>query len=41
MALLDLWHPEKACNGFAALWSWAGEAAVYKMPHLEGWAVAG
>jgi protein NirF len=42
LALLDLWHPE---NGVRRIL--AGYAAhddklpVYKMPHLEGWALAG
>lgn len=42
LALLDLWHPERGVqrilNGYGR-----GEQAlpVYKMPHLEGWAIAG
>ena len=42
LALLDLWHPEKGVrrilNGYGR-----GEKKlpVYKMPHLEGWAMAG
>ena len=42
LALLDLWHPEngvrKVMEGYARQ-----DAAlpVYKMPHLEGWAMAG
>jgi protein NirF len=42
LALLDLWHPERGVRrilpGFGK-----GERKlpVYKMPHLEGWAVAG
>lgn len=42
LALLDLWHPElgvkRILNGYGR-----GERAlpVYKMPHLEGWAMAG
>jgi len=42
LALLDLWHPQRGVrrilNGYGR-----GEQAlpVYKMPHLEGWAMAG
>ncbi len=42
LALLDLWHPERGVkrilNGYGR-----GERPlpVYKMPHLEGWAMAG
>lgn len=42
MALVDLWHPEagvrRILDGYGK-----GEATlpVYKMPHLEGWAMAG
>ncbi|HSS63474.1 MAG TPA: cytochrome D1 domain-containing protein, partial [Gammaproteobacteria bacterium] len=42
LALLDLWYPERGVkrilNGYGR-----GERAlpVYKMPHLEGWAMAG
>ena len=42
MALLDLWHPERGVrrvlDGYGR-----GEQKlpVYKMPHLEGWAIAG
>jgi len=42
MALLDLWHPEqgvkRVLDGYGR-----GEQKlpVYKMPHLEGWAIAG
>jgi len=42
LVLLDLWHPERGTrrilNGYGR-----GEQAlpVYKMPHLEGWAMAG
>lgn len=42
LALLDLWHPERGVkrilNGYGR-----GEEKlpVYKMPHLEGWALAG
>jgi len=42
MALLDLWHPEKGVQkilqGYAAH---DEKLPVYKMPHLEGWAMAG
>jgi protein NirF len=42
LALLDLWHPEagvkKILQGYAAH---DETLPVYKMPHLEGWAVAG
>ncbi len=42
MALLDLWHPEKGVRkilkGYAAH---DEKLPVYKMPHLEGWAMAG
>ncbi|HED18091.1 MAG TPA: protein nirF [Gammaproteobacteria bacterium] len=42
MALLDLWHPEqgvrKILKGYAAH---EEKLPVYKMPHLEGWAMAG
>ena len=42
MALLDLWHPE---NGVQRILPNYGKGTqklpVYKMPHLEGWAVAG
>jgi len=42
MALLDLWHPEqgvrKILKGYAAH---DEKLPVYKMPHLEGWAMAG
>ena len=42
MALLDLWHPEKGVRkilgGYLAH---DDKLPVYKMPHLEGWAVAG
>ncbi len=42
MALLDLWHPE---NGVRRILSHYGKGEkklpVYKMPHLEGWAIAG
>lgn len=42
MALLDLWHPE---NGVQRILPDYGQGEqrlpVYKMPHLEGWAMAG
>ena len=42
MALLDLWHPEKGVQkilkGYA---EHDDKLPVYKMPHLEGWAIAG
>ncbi len=42
MALLDLWHPEKGTKRILDGYG-RGEQKlpVYKMPHLEGWAVAG
>lgn len=42
LSLLDLWHPEK---GLKRILSHYGKGKkklpVYKMPHLEGWAIAG
>ncbi|MFN7085749.1 MAG: cytochrome D1 domain-containing protein [Burkholderiales bacterium] len=42
MAMLDLWHPE---HGVKRVLEGYGRGAqklpVYKMPHLEGWAMAG
>jgi protein NirF len=42
LALLDLWHPERGVRtileGYA---EHDGKRPVYKMPHLEGWAMAG
>ncbi|MCU7835579.1 MAG: protein nirF [gamma proteobacterium symbiont of Taylorina sp.] len=42
LSLLDLWHPEK---GLQRILSHYGKGKkklpVYKMPHLEGWAIAG
>ncbi len=42
LSLLDLWHPEK---GTTKILSHYGKGQkklpVYKMPHLEGWAIAG
>jgi protein NirF len=42
MALLDLWHPERGVRRILPDYG-KGEQKlpVYKMPHLEGWAVAG
>mgnify|MGYP005988463997 CR=1 FL=1 len=42
MALLDLWHPEKGVKRILSDYG-KGEQKlpVYKMPHLEGWAIAG
>ncbi len=42
MALLDLWNPEKGVKRILPGYG-KGEQKlpVYKMPHLEGWAVAG
>lgn len=42
LALLDLWHPERGVRRVLAGYG-RGEQQlpVYKMPHLEGWAVAG
>ncbi len=42
MALLDLWHPQDGVRRILAEYG-KGDAKlpVYKMPHLEGWAVAG
>ena len=42
LALLDLWHPEQGVRRILAEYG-KGDAKlpVYKMPHLEGWAVAG
>ncbi len=42
MALLDLWHPERGVRRILDHYG-RGEKKrpVYKMPHLEGWAVAG
>ncbi len=42
LALLDLWHPEKGVRKILPNYG-RGEQRlpVYKMPHLEGWAVAG
>ncbi|HDK37622.1 MAG TPA: protein nirF [Thiolapillus brandeum] len=42
LAMLDLWHPEKGVTRILDHYG-KGEQQlpVYKMPHLEGWAVAG
>jgi len=42
LALLDLWHPERGVQRILDGYG-RGERPlpVYKMPHLEGWAVAG
>ena len=42
MALLDLWHPEKGTQRILSGYG-KGEQKlpVFKMPHLEGWAIAG
>ncbi|HIP52613.1 MAG TPA: protein nirF [Chromatiales bacterium] len=42
LALLDLWHPEKGVQRILDHYG-KGEQKlpVYKMPHLEGWAIAG
>lgn len=42
MARLDLWHPESGVTRILQDYG-KGEAKmpVYKMPHLEGWAIAG
>ncbi|RMG33617.1 MAG: protein nirF [Gammaproteobacteria bacterium] len=42
MALLDLWHPERGVRRILDHYG-RGEKKlpVYKMPHLEGWTVAG
>jgi len=42
MALLDLWHPEKGTQRILSGYG-KGEQKlpVFKMPHLEGWAMAG
>lgn len=40
LALLDLWHPEKGVKRILADYGRGGrKMPVYKMPHLEGWAV--
>ncbi|MFH1803900.1 MAG: cytochrome D1 domain-containing protein [Pseudomonadota bacterium] len=42
MALLDLWHPERGVTRILPDYGKGEERLpVYKMPHLEGWAMAG
>ena len=42
LALLDLWHPEKGVRKILEGYAGHDETLpVYKMPHLEGWALAG
>jgi protein NirF len=42
LALLDLWHPESGVRRILPGYGRGEEPLpVYKMPHLEGWAVAG
>jgi protein NirF len=42
LALLDLWHPENGVRPILEGYAKHDEKLpVYKMPHLEGWAVAG
>lgn len=42
LALLDLWHPEQGVRRILPNYGRGEEKMpVYKMPHLEGWAVAG
>ena len=42
MGLLDLWHPEAGMERILADYAPAQDKRpVYKMPHLEGWALAG
>ena len=42
MALLDLWHPEKGVKRILDGYGKGRQKLpVYKMPHLEGWAMAG
>ncbi|MCE8021817.1 protein nirF [Halomonas sp. MCCC 1A11036] len=42
MALLDLWHPESGVQRILPDYGQGEERLpVYKMPHLEGWAMAG
>lgn len=42
MAKLDLWHPEKGVQRILPDYGQGEEKLpVYKMPHLEGWTVAG
>jgi protein NirF len=42
LALLDLWHPERGVKRILADYGKGDrKLPVYKMPHLEGWAIAG
>ena len=42
LVLLDLWHPERGVRKILAGYGRHDEKLpVYKMPHLEGWALAG
>lgn len=42
LALLDLWHPERGVRRILDGYGRGSEKmAVYKMPHLRGWAIAG
>jgi protein NirF len=42
LALLDLWHPEAGVRRVLAHYGRGVQPLpVYKMPHLEGWAIAG
>lgn len=42
MTLLDLWHPERGIRRVVQGYGRGAEKLpVYKMPHLEGWAMAG
>jgi protein NirF len=42
LALLDLWHPERGVRHILSDYGKDRERLpIYKMPHLEGWAIAG
>jgi protein NirF len=42
LAMLDLWHPDRGVRRILAGYGRGEEKLpVYKMPHLEGWAMAG
>ena len=42
LAMLDLWHPERGVTRILPDYGRGEEKMpVYKMPHLEGWAIAG
>ncbi len=42
MAMLDLWHPEKGVTRILPNYGMGEKRLpVYKMPHLEGWAISG